>query len=270
MGKNDSEIKFMNDILWTFAGKILKKPLNFRKKYLPTSFYIKYTKPHQNLNGWLDDFSWLTKKSFPFPLLVEKYSFSGFEWMNDQWTIARNIGFFFPVSPKNARFLEKCSFDQMPVCGNDHSKTGIFSIKMPKRASPKRAFSEKNDHNYKNDHTQTGIFQNIFDKNYKKCFIKQAIFIINLNQIDIFWIFEKNGQYQIGHTGILKTGIFFVFWKKRAFSKRSFFEKIKKRAFPKRPFFENLISKRAFFKFSNGKKKNLWPGKKNLVILAGD
>ena len=30
------------------------------------------------------------------------------------------IGFFFPVSPKNARLLEKCPFDQMPVCGNDH------------------------------------------------------------------------------------------------------------------------------------------------------
>ena len=69
------------------------------------------------------------------------------------------IGFFFPVSPKNTRFLEKCPFDQMPVCGNDHSKTGIFSKKMPKRAKPKRAFFEKNDHNYKNDHTQTGNFQ---------------------------------------------------------------------------------------------------------------
>ena len=38
----------------------------------------------------------------------------------------------------------------------------------------------------------------------------------------------------------------------------------------KRPFFENLISKRAFFKFSNGEKKNQWPGKKNQVILASD
>ena len=197
----------------------------------------------------------VNKKKFSFSPFSRKIFIFGF-WMNE-WPMnyCQEHRFFFPVSPKNARFLEKCSFDQMPVCGNDHSKTGIFSIKMPKRASPKRAFSEKNDHNYKNDHTQTGIFQNIFDKNYKKCFIKQAIFIINLNQIDIFWIFEKNGQYQIGHTGILKTGIFFVFWKKRAFSKRSFFEKIKKRAFPKRPFFENLISKRAFFKFSNGKKK---------------
>ena len=81
-----------------------------------------------------------------------------------------------------------------------------------------------------------------------------------------FWTKRPISNPAYGH---FKTGIFFVFWKKWAFSKRSFFEKIKKRAFPKRPFFENLISKRAFFKFSNGKKKQ-WPGKKKLVILAGD
>ena len=147
----------------------------------------------------------------------------------------------------------------MPVCGNDHSKTGIFSIKMPKRASPKRAFSEINKHNYKNNHTQTGIFQNFFDKNYKKCFIKQAIFIINLNQINIFWIFEKNGQYQIGHTGILKTGIFFVFlffFFKSGISQTAIFWK-------------SHIETGIFQIFKRGK-KTYDKEKKNLVILAGD
>ena len=79
-----------------------------------------------------------------------------------------------------------------------------------------------------------------------------------------FWTKRPISNPAYGH---FKTGIFFVFWKKWAFSKRSFFEKIKKRAFPKRPFFENLISKRAFFKFSNGKKKQ-WPGKKKTGYIS--
>ena len=37
----------------------------------------------------------------------------------------------------------------------------------------------------------------------------------------------------------------------------NFDPKNEKRAYPKRPFFENLISKRAFFRFPNGEKKNL-------------
>ena len=96
-----------------------------------------------------------------------------------------------------------------------------------------------------------------------------SVFLMNINWHFLnFW--EKNGQYQTGYTGniktsiffdflyktgIFKTGIIFDFLKKQAFSKRAFFEKNEKRAYPKRPFFENLISKRAFFRFPNGEKK---------------
>ena len=90
----------------------------------------------ETLNGWLDDFSWLTKKSFLFPLLVEKYSFSGFEWMNDQWTITRKkkpgyISWWLKISDKKPLVCHGhfwlCHGHNFRIChGHFSFVTGIF------------------------------------------------------------------------------------------------------------------------------------------------
>ena len=59
-------------------------------------------------------------------LLVEKYSFSGFEWMNDQWTIARNIGFFFPFRRKMPVFLKNARLTKCPFAETTIQKRAFF------------------------------------------------------------------------------------------------------------------------------------------------
>ena len=67
----------------------------------------------------------------------------------------------------------------------------------------------KNDHNYKNDYTQTGIFQTFFDKKSKRAYEQYQ-------NGHFFGFFEKTGIFKTGifwkklKTGIAKTGIF---WK---------------------------------------------------------
>ena len=118
---------------------------------------------------------------------------------------------------------------------------------MPKRAKSKRPSFKNNDNNYKNDHIQTGIFfreyliitskppgrglrvansMAVLSNWESFSVIKMApypsVFLMNINWHFLnFW--EKNGQYQTGYTGNIKTGIFFIFCIKRAFSKRAFF-----------------------------------------------